>query len=779
MFRFAIKSLWKNKVFTTINIIGLALGLSVALAMGLSIVFIAGMDQFHENQNVYKLAHAEDSTTTRYSDASSALLAPAVMEAFPEVTDYCQLLWTNDIILGTPENHVKANGFYAEEGWFRMLSFPLIFGDPDHVLADRNSIVLSEKLSQKLFGEENPMGKTISMYSSSAMEPHVFNVSGVFANVPVNSSLQFEFIIPFAWYMSMNSWLQSWNQIGTRSYIQVAPGTNIEELNHKITRLTRSKDFHMKKTQVFRLVPLRKSNSFIYTLDGRPSVGFYIIIALAVVGLAILIISTINYINLSIATSLKRANEIATKKIHGATRKNLTYQFLTESCIVAGISFVLAFILMTYLLQILSSHDPISIKNFLNPTAFALIGGLFIFTVAATTWYPAMHISRFSPVAIRQKLSGSGAKLSFWRKFLVTLQFVVAIILVTTSVLLSRQVNFLLNTSLGMDRFGIVFFTKNMPIEQQRGAFTQELLKYPGIESVTFTSQLPFEIGSSTTSVNWEGKNPFHQQWYSIVNVGDNFASTMRIQMLDGNDLTDGIQHQVLVNKAAVDIMKMDNPVGKTISIFERERVITGIVDNFKQQVFNDPNTPLFLIHDPAQTDKVLVRFSENNQSVGLASLQDVFNQFSPDFILDYTFLDLEFNQRFAGNKNLGRVMSISGILAVIIACIGLLGLTVHTSERRVKELGIRKINGAGVLDLILLLSSQIMKRILIAAAVAFPTAYFINKSILENFPDRVSINAVPFIWSFLILIAMVFLIMGWHIVWVARRNPVEALRYE
>lgn len=779
MFRFAIKSLWKNKVFTTINIIGLALGLSVALAMGLSIVFIAGTDQFHDNQNVYKLAHAEDSTTTRYSDASSVLLAPAVMEAFPEVTDYCQYFWANDIILGTLENHMKVNGYYAEEGWFRMLSFPLIYGDPDHVLADRNSIVLSEKLSQKLFGVKNPVGKTIRMYSSSATKPHIFNVSGVFSNIPFNSTLQFEFIIPFAWHMSMNSWLQSWNQIGTRSYIQVTPGTNIEELSHKITRLTRSKDPYMKQTQVFRLVPLRKSNSFIYTLDGRPSVGFYIIIALAVVGLSILIISTINYINLSIATSLKRANEIATKKIHGATRKTLTYQFLTESCIVAGISFVLAFIFMTYLLQLLSSHDPISIRYFLNPTAFVLIGGLFVFTVAATTWYPAMHISKFSPVAIRQKLSGSGAKLSFWRKFLVTLQFVVAIILITTSLVISRQVDFLLNTSLGMDRFGIVFFTKNMPIEQHRDAFTQELLKNPGIESVTFTDQLPFEIGNSITSVTWEGKNPLHEQWYSIINVGNNFATTMRIQILDGNDLADGIQHQVLVNKAAVDIMKMDNPVGKTISVIGKERVITGVVDNFKQQVFNDPNTPLFLIHDPAQTDKVLVRFSESNQSIGLASLQEVFNRFSPEFILDYTFLDLEFNQRFAGNKNLGRMMSVSGILAVIIACIGLLGLTVHTSERRVKELGIRKINGAKVLDLILLLSSQIMQRILISGVVAFPTAYLLNKSILQNFPDRISINAFPFIWSFLILIAMVFLIMGWHIVWVARRNPVDALRYE
>lgn len=779
MFRFAIKSLWKNKKFTAINIIGLALGLSVAIAISMSILGIAGLDQFHENRDVYKLVHAKDSTTNHYSDASSVLLAPTLKEATPYITDYCQYLWANDMILGTKENHVKENGFYVDEGWFRMLSFPLIHGDPSHVLTDRNSIVLSENLSEKLFGEVNPVGKTLNVYSSDAMQPHEFTITGVFENVPVNSTLRFEFAIPFSWYVTPDSWLQSWRQIGTRSYIQVIPGTDIEALNHTITDIMRKADPNMRDTQVFRLVPLRRSSGVIFSLSGEPSFGFYIIIALTVIGFSILIISIINYVNLSVATSLKRAIEIGTKKIHGATRKDLMFQFFVESLIVVGISALLAFILLIYLLQILLSNVTSPDSQFLNTTFLLIVLGLLTFTVIVTTWYPAVHMSKFSPAAIRQEITGAGAKLSFWRKFLVILQFVVAIVLITTSLVLSKQVDFLLNQSLGIDRYGIVFFTRNMPLEQRRDAFTQELLRKPGIESVTFSNQLPFGVGNSTTSVAWEGKDPQDRQWYSTISVGDNFATTMGIKILEGEDLVHGLQNQILVNKAAVETMKMDNPVGKSISIHGTERVIVGVVDNFKHQVFADPSTPVFIMREPEYSDKVFVRLSEDNMAIGLESLKEVFKQFSPDFILDYSFLDQEFDQQFVTLNNLGKIMSGAGLLAVIIACIGLLGLTVHTSERRVKELGIRKINGAKVLDLILLLSSKIAKRILIACAIAFPLTFLLNRAILQNFPDKISINAVPFIWSFLILTGIVLLITGWHIVWVAKRNPVEALRYE
>jgi putative ABC transport system permease protein len=308
---YAIKSLLKNKVYTLINIGGLTLGLSVTIALSLFIISFAKLDQFHENEEVvYKLIHTDDSTTNHYNDASSALLAPAVMEAFPEVVDYCQYLWANDMIIGSIENHIKENGFYADEGWFRMLSFPILFGDSDHVLSNPNNILISQKVSQKLFGKNNPVGETISMFSSESMKPEVFTISGVFKDVPFHSSLQFEFVIPFSWYKMSNDWLSSWTNIGVRAYIKVEPNANIKTLSKKITELVRDRNQYMRETQVFGLAPLNRSNNVMYTLAGEPSIGFYIIVAMAIVGFSILIISVINFVNLSIATSVKRSKEI-------------------------------------------------------------------------------------------------------------------------------------------------------------------------------------------------------------------------------------------------------------------------------------------------------------------------------------------------------------------------------------------------------------------------------------------------------------------------------------
>ena len=776
---YALKSLTKHKFYTLINIGGLTLGLSVTIALSFFIISFVRLDQFHENEEVvYKLIHTDDSTTNQYSDASSALLAPAIKEAFPEVVDYCQYLWANDMIIGSIENHVKENGFFADEGWFRMLSFPLLYGDADHVLSDPNNIVLSQKVSQKLFGNSNPVGETIRMFSSESMKPEVFTISGVFSDVPFHSSLQFEFVIPFSWYKMSNDWLNSWTNIGVRAYIQVAPNTGIDNLSTKITEFVRDRNQYIRETQVFGLAPLNKSNNVMYNLAGEPSFGFYIIIAMIIVGFSILNISVINYVNLSVATSLKRSKEISVKKINGATRKDLITQFFIESILVVMLAGMLSLLMQPYLLEIFLPNQTIFTLSF-DPTFVLVLIGLLAFTIAITTWYPAVYMSRFTPIAIQKFAVGGSFKLSFWRKSMVIIQFVSAIILITTSIILSQQVDFLLNQTLGMDRYNIVFFSKTKPIEQRRDAFTQELTRMQGVESVTFVNQLPYEIGSSSTSIYWEGKDPSSQEWYSTLNAGEGFATTMKIDIIQGQDFTAEIQNKVLVNKAAVELMQMQNPVGSIVNINGEEREVVGVVDNFKFQMMGESDSPLFIIYAPEHSDKLIIRLEEGNQALGLESLQEIFSQFAPEFVLDFSFLDQHFDQQFAQLKSMGKIMTIAGYLAIVIACMGLLGLTVHTSERRVKELGIRKINGARISDLILLLSKQIVGSIIIAAVLAYPLAYMLNKAILQNFAEKIPLNLIHFIWSLLILASLTFLIVGWHIMWAARRNPVEALRYE
>jgi len=777
--KYAINSLRKNKIYTIINISGLALGMAVAIALTMIIIGLFSFDQFHENKDsVFKLIHTDDSTTNDYNDASSALLAPAVKEEIPEVIDYCQYIQAHDKIIGSPENYVKENGFYVDEGWFRMLTFPLLYGNIEHVLSKPDNIVLSEKLSKKLFGDINPLGQSINLYSYETDKPESFKIAGVYKDLPPTSSLQFQFAIPFEYYKNQNPDILRWTYIGIRSYIKIQPNTNPVILSRKITKLIRSKHSGMEEKKIYGLAPLSKSNGIMYKLTGEPFFAFYTSIAMGIIGLSILIISIINYINLSVANSFKRSKEIGMRKINGAGRKELAIQFFIETTIVVVIAAFLASFLQSFILKIFMTDTEMP-SFFGNTTLYLILIGLSFFTILFTAWYPAIYMSKFSPLTIQKKTNDGKYKLSFSRRFMVTFQFITAIVLITTSIILSRQVDYILNKSVGMDRFNIVYFTKDKQLEQHRDAFTQELRKNPGIESVSFSNQLPIMIGDATTGINWEGKDPNKYEWYNIINVGENFAQTMRMEITDGRDLNSGDINKILVNESAVKKMEMQNPVGNSVNVNGNNSEIVGVIKNFNFNLMSTSDQPLFITYHPESSNLLLVKLEDGNETAGLKSLQKIFNQFSPDFILDYTFLDHTLNENYKQIKNMKFVMTLAGYLAVIIACLGLLGLTVHASERRVKELGVRKINGAKIKDLIGLLSEQMLKSILVAAIIAYPLVYLLNKAILENFPERIEISFVYFIWSMVLLFVLTSMIVGWQIVRAARRNPVEALRYE
>ncbi|MGV8093662.1 MAG: ABC transporter permease [Mangrovibacterium sp.] len=778
-FKYAFNSLKKNKTYTSVNIIGLSLGMGVAMALTLSVIGLLSIDQFHQNkETVFKLIHREDSTSTGYSDACSALLTPAVYEELPEVVDYCQFMWANDIIIGSPENHVKENGYYVDKGWFDMLSFPLAYGDPEYVLSKPVNIVISQKLSNKLFGEINPVGKNINLYSYESEKPEIFTISGVFEDVKAESSLQFEFAIPYSYFLSRHPYINSWKNIGTRAYIRVRPGVNVNELSKKITLFAKSKDSQTENKKVYGLAPLNKSNNIIYRLSGEPSFGFYIIIAMCIIGLSILIISVINYINLSVATSLKRLKEIGVRKITGAGKKELAIQFFIEAFLVVLAAGIIAVFIQVWLVNIFLPQ-PQPLESFFNKTLLLVFVTLISVTVLVTAWYPSIYMSRFSPLALYKGSVDGKSGISFSRKFLVAFQFVSAILLITTSIILSGQVDFIFNKSMGMDRYNIIYFTKNKQLGEHWNTFVQELNKKPGIQSVTLADQLPFAIGNSTTSISWEGKEPLNEEWYSYIKVGENFIRTMKMEITDGKDFTIGSLDKVIVNEAAANKMKMQHPVGSFIDINGVNSEIIGVVKNFNFMFMASPDQPLFIRYRPETSMIAMARLTEGEINTGLKSVKEVYSLFSPDFILDYSFLDQTFNDRYKQMKNMRKIMSIAGFLAVIIACLGLLGLTVYGTERRVKEIGIRRINGATVKDLIGLLSVQMSKSILVAAIIAYPLAFILNKKILENFAERIEISIVHFIWSFVILLGLITIFAGWQIFRAATRNPVEALRYE
>lgn len=775
--KYAFNSLKKNKVYTFLNIIGLSLGMGVAMALTFTVIDLLNIDQFHQNKDtVFKLAYREDSTSAACFDACSALLAPAVLEKIPEVVDYCQFIWANDVILGSPENHVKENGYYVDKGWFSMLSFPLMYGDLHNVLSKPENIVLSQKLSKKLFGAGNPVGRNIHLYSYESEKPEILTVSGVFRDIRLESSLKFEFVQPYAHFLNQHPYAKSWGNIGTRSYIQVRKGTDLRLLSEKITHLARNMSPETDGKKAYLLAPLNKSNNNIYRLSGEPSFGYYLIIALALIGLSILIISIVNYVNLSIAHSVQRAKEISIRKITGAGRKDLIVQFVTETFLLVLTAGLMAVVIQNKLLNIfLSNSQPLV----LGRTLLIVFWVLLLLVALITAWYPSLYMSKFSPLMLQKNSQSGGSGVKFSRKFSVSFQFFSAIVLMTTAVILSGQVNFMFKKSMGMDRYNVVYFTKNRQLGAHWDAFAQELSKKPGIQSVTLSDQLPFRVGNTTTSIYWEGKAPLNEEWYFQIQAGSRFLHALKMDLIDGRDFVTGDAGKVIINEAAAKKMNMQHPVGSRINMQGVDTEIVGMVKDFNFMFMEKPDQPLYIRFDPESSIMALIRLSEGETTTGLKSLQEVYAHFSPDFVLDYAFLDQAFNEQYRMMKKMRDVVLMAAFLAVVIACLGLLGLTVYATERRVKEMGVRRINGATVFDLLGLLSGEMFSSILLAALAANPLIYLLNKTILEGFPERMEIGVTHFVWSFVILFGMVGLFVGGQIARVVIRNPVEALKYE
>jgi putative ABC transport system permease protein len=776
--KYAIQSLRKNKVYTLINIVGLTLGLSVSIALAFTIIGVVNTDRFHKNkESVYKLYYT-DKKVLEGSGTISALMAPAVHEEFPEVVDYCQIIGANGMILGSQENYFKEDGLFASEGWFRMLSFPLLYGNPDQALSRINNIVISKKLSAKLFGNINPVGQDINLSDFESDKPVPYMISGVFEDIPITSSLKFDFVIPYDQFLNQNPDVKRWTNFGTVSYLQVLPNTDIRELSKKITGFLQSKRGPTVNPEFFGLAPLIKSSGFIYKLTGEPYIGFFILIGIAIIGFSILFISILNYVNLSIATAIKRSKEIGVKKIVGAGRKELTIQFLAEASLIVIVSGIFASFLHGYIVNIFMD-EPQPLSFFLNINMLVFLIGLSIFTIIIAAWYPSVYMSKFSPLKISKTSNDGRFKLSFTRRCIVILQFVSAIFLITTSIILSRQVNFLLNKSIGMDRYGIIYFTKNKQLEQHRDAFTTELKQNPGIESVSYANQLPISIGNATTNIQWEGKDPDVNEYYVLLKAGESFAQTMKIEIVSGRDFISSDSGKVIVNKAAVKRLGLIDPLGKQLTINGSKSEIVAVVKNFNFQMLSSPDRPVFICYNPGGSQIAMVRLTKGQETTGIKSLEVAFRRFSPDFILDYSFMDQAFNENYKSINSMRNVMVIAGYLAIIIACLGLLGLTVHTCERRVKEMAVRKINGAKKSDLVKLLSDPILRSVMVSALIAYPLVFLFNSMILQYFAERIQISLFHFVWSLGILLVSVFMIVGWQILRTANRNPVESLKYQ
>ena len=794
--KIALRNLTRQKGYSFINITGLAIGMACSIFILLWVQDELNYDGFHLNKdNIYRVgAVFKDEGNETYGAQTSAPVASFLKNNYPEIQESTTVNF--GWLTGSSRNIIKFEdrSFYTDNliltdpSFFDIFSFPFLQGDKKTALENPGSVVLTHSTAEKCFGRDDPMNKTILVDGNPMI------VTGVVADVPRNSHLQFEVVLPLTSVRNTNRgfFLTKWDSYGFGTYVTLQDGVEINELNRKIELLIRDNDPNFGETAAYIfLQPLAKIRLF--NVDG--SVGFmryiYIFSTIAVI---ILLIACFNYMNLSTARSDKRAKEIGLRKVVGSKRANIIRQFFSESMLYAFISFLVSMlILILFLPQFNELTGKQIVFDYANPIlliGFALVA---LFTGIIAGSYPALYLSSFVPIEILNKSKSTGIKKSPLRKILVVFQFALSIGLIISMSIVSSQVGYMRNAEIGFEKENVITLPIIGNVENILESFKNELRQDSGIVSVALKSSSPLRSGSTSGTISWEGKNPDQQIGWCHPMVDYDYFKTLNMGIVAGRDFSREIQSDLqegfILNEEAVRQGIIENPVGKQITVNGSNGVIIGVVKNaqlnslrftIQAEVYHLSQT----FREQFQTLLIKIAPGEKGQefqkiTASLAHIERVWKKFIPGAPFEYQFLDEALENQYRTEIRINGILSTFTFLAIFLSCLGLLGLTSFMSEQRTKEIGVRKVLGASTTGIMVLLSKEFAKWVLLANVIAWPAAYYFMNKWLQEFANRINIGIGTFIVSAILAFFIALLTVSFLTLKAALANPIESLRYE
>ncbi|MGK9121106.1 ABC transporter permease [Olivibacter jilunii] len=784
-FRITWRNLWKNKTFSFINLTGLAVGMACVLLIYLWVNDELSIDKFHKNdsrlfQVMENRVNADGILT---SETTSGPMAKALKGDMPEVDLVASVYSSGEHIFSAEEHDIKANGLYAGEDFFKMFSYPLLQGNRDHILKGRSEIVISKSLARRLFDTgENMIGKMVKFDHTKQLM-----VSGVFEDIPRQSSERFDFVLSFDEFTEGQEWAKSWGNTWTRTFLMLKEGADAALFNTKITDYIKVKNNYNREEMHRTAFIARYTDRYLYgKYENGKLVGGRIdyVRLFSIIAIFILVIACINFMNLSTAKASKRMKEVGIKKAMGVNRSALVFQYLSESVMMAMFALLIAVAIVSILLpqfnqitgkQLALVADPYFIPAFL---AIALCTGL----IAGT--YPAFYLSGFSPInVLKGKLSNSIGEL-WTRKGLVVFQFALSIILIVSVLVVYRQIEFIQNKNLGYTKENVIYFSREGKAAEQGNlaTFVSELKKIPGIVNASSTVHNMQGHNSGTSGIQWPGRDPNDQTEFEHVTANYDLIETLGVEMKEGRTFSRNFGSDtsaIIFNEAAIAFMGLDNPIGKTVDLWDRKMQIIGVVKNFNFESLHEKVKPLFFRLAPEETYLFMARVKTGMEKETIDRLRQLYQTFNPGFPFDYRFLDEEYQALYTSEQ---RVATLSGYfagIAILISCLGLFGLAAFTAERRQKEIGIRKVLGASVNGVIALLSKDFIRLVVIAIVIAVPIAWYVMDKWLQNFAYHIGITWWMFALAGLLAVAIALLAVGAQSVKAALMNPVKSLRSE
>ena len=779
--KIVIRNFLKYKAYSFINVAGLAIGMACTILILLWIQDELSYDRFHKNADqIYRVVKYSDYGGNELHVAlTPGPLSQAMKEELPEVIKATSFDFAGGMVKYKNKSFNYVEVACVEPDFFDIFSFPLIQGDAESALSNKNSIILTRQLAARIFGNEDPIGKILTFNKR-----YDYKVTGIMENISRHSHLQFKCIIPFKKLEDFGRSVNDWKPNSFYTYIMLKKSVSENEFNEKIKNFKRN---HYSDCRDFLYIqPLNKIHlysNFSYDISGHGDIKYVTIFSL-IAGF-VLLIACINFVNLTTALSGNRKKEVAMRKVVGATRRTLISQFLGESIFMSFLAIMIAILLVSLLLPYynqlsakeltLFSHGAISLIFSLLMTI--LVTGMFAGS------YPAFLLSAFQPVKVLKGILPTNLKGLHFRKILVVIQFALSVFLMISSLVISSQLKYIQTRKLGFEKEHLIYATISFEYETKYDALKSELLKWPGITHITKMRNFPTSDHiNSSSDLNWQGKNPEDKYLFCFHDVDYDMFETFGMTMAEGRSFsrlfpTDTTAY--VLNEKAVDIMGIENPVGKMFSRGDRIGKIIGVVKNFHFKSLKNEIEPLVFRLPTNHARRIFIKISSNDILRTMNYIESTWKMFVPDYQAEFGFLNDAYDKLYRSEKRMGKLVGYFTFLAIFISCLGLFGLASFTIERRTKEIGIRKVLGATVPGIIRLLSKEFIILVVISNLIAWPLAYYGAKKWMQNFAYHIDLSWLYFVISGLLVLFIAIMVVSFQSLKVAFTNPVESLRYE
>ncbi|MBS1553481.1 MAG: ABC transporter permease [Bacteroidetes bacterium] len=782
--KIAFRSLVKNQTYSIINIGGLAIGLASSILIFLWVADEYSYDTFHVNyNNIYKVYNqAEWNGHIGTGNNQPYPLKEALLAQSSGIKHVVMTNWGEGNMLQVGETRLNKYGLNASEDFFKVFTYEWLSGDPATALNELTSIVITESTAKALFNSTDALNKTIRIDNSDELK-----VTGVVKDSPKQSFLEYDYILPFSYYEKTNPWIRnfaktSWDSNSFQMYVLLQDGASKDDVEKAVVNLIRDNN-PKSPTAKLLLHPMSMWRLYSNWEEGVNTGGQIVYVRLfTAIAIFVLIIACINFMNLATARSESRAREVGIRKSIGSRRKELIFQFLGESITVTAIAFLLAIVLVELALP---SYNLLVKKNIFidygDGQLWLAAIGLVLLIGTLSGSYPSLYLSSFDAVKVLKGKVNLGKGASTPRKVLVTLQFGFSIFLIVGTIVIYQQIQFVKNRDMGYDRENLIQMWINGEMRDNFSSIREELLRTGVVQSVC-KSNSPVTAIFSNNEVKWQGKENTQRVAFSTIATEYDYIQTMGVKMIEGRDFSREFNDSlsVIVNEAALKIMGMTDPIGKKLEINNTQFNIVGVIPDMVMDSPYTPVQPMTLLFDPSWSSTVTLRLTKTNDlPASMAKVEAVFKKLNPNYPFQYRFTDVDFEKKFSSINLISRLAGIFAGLAIFITCLGLFGLAAFTAEQRTKEVGIRKVMGASVSSLVLLISKDFSRLVILAFLISAPVSWWFLNDFLQRYEYRIEVAWWVLLAVGVFALVLALIIVSTQALKAAVMNPTRSLRSE